>query len=66
MLIQQRAVHPLHEAVRLGPSDAGGAVLDLLKLEEQFLRMGIGPSTELPPVIREDRCNANAVFLEER
>lgn len=39
VLVQQRPVQPLDEAVALRPADLGRPVIDLLELQEQLVRM---------------------------
>lgn len=50
VLVEQSAVEALDDAVRLRPLHPGRAVLDLLQLEEQFVRVLVGPSAELAAV----------------
>jgi len=60
-----RSTKPLDcEAVGLRPADLGGAVLDLLELEEQLAGVAIGPAVELAPVAREHGVDPSALSLE--
>ncbi len=47
MLIEQGPVQALDEAVGLGSTDLGGAVLDVLELEEQLIGMTVRAAAEL-------------------
>ena len=53
MLAEQRAVQPLDEAVGLGSLDAHGAVRDAFELEEQLVRMPVGPAAERAAAVGE-------------
>ena len=64
VLVEQRSVQPLDEAVGLGPSDLSGAVLDLLELEEQLKGMTVGPSAIFPPVVAEHGGHTRFVCLK--
>src|SRR5262249_3630177 len=44
VLVEQRAVQPLDDTVRLRALDPGGAVLDVLELQKQLVRMLVGPA----------------------
>lgn len=44
VLVEQGPVQAFDEAVGLRPSDLGGAMLDVLELQEQFVGMAIGSS----------------------
>jgi hypothetical protein len=39
VLVEERAVQPLDDAIGLWPLDPGGAVLDLFELQEQLVRI---------------------------
>ena len=47
-----------------GRRDLGGAVLDLLKLEEQLKGMTVGPSAIFPPVVAEHGGHTRFVCLK--
>ena len=66
VLVEQRPVQALHEAVRLRTPLAGGAVFDLFELKEQFVGMPIRPATVFPSVFAEHGADPGAVFLEGR
>ena len=51
VLVEQGPVQALYEAVGLRPPHLGRAVLDLLELQEQLIRVAIGPATELAAVM---------------
>lgn len=61
VLVEQGSVQALDKAVGLRALDLCGAVLDLLELEEQLIRVPVGPAAELPAVIGEHRGDARAV-----
>ena len=46
-----------------GSFDAGGAVLDLLQLQEQFVGMLVGPAAELAAIIGQHRFDPGGVYL---
>ncbi len=50
VLVEKPAVQALDEAVGLGPLDLGGAVFDVLGLEEEPVGVAVGPAAELPAV----------------
>ena len=54
----------LDEAVGLGSADLGGAVLDLVQLEEQLLAMAVGATAELTPVVAQYGRDPCLVRLE--
>ena len=64
VLVEQRAVEPLHDTVRLGPVDLGGAMLNVLELQEQLVGVAVGSAAELPSVVREHHLDAPASGLE--
>ncbi len=66
VLIEQGKVQALDEAIALRALDQGGAVLDLLELEEELVGVANGPTAELPPVVGEHRSDAGLVLLEGR
>ena len=66
VLFEERPVEPLDEAVRLGPADLRGAVLDLLELEEELVGVLVGPAAVLAAVVAQDRPDLYAMLLEER
>ena len=53
VLVEQGSVQALDEAVGLGPADPGGAVFDLLDLEEQLKGMTLGPAAVFPAIVAE-------------
>ncbi len=65
VLIQQCAVQPLDEPIALWPPNLGGAMLDLLELKEQFIRMFVLTSAEFPAIVAEHRADLGIVSLEE-
>lgn len=65
MLIQQCAVQPLDEPIALWPPNLGSAVLNLLELKEQFIRMLVLTSAEFPAIVAEHRADLGVVSLEE-
>jgi len=64
VLIKQRTVQALDDAVGLRALDAGGAVLDLLELQEQLVRMLIGPAAELAAIVRQHGVDLGVALLE--
>ena len=50
-LVEQGAVQALDKAVGLRALDPGGAVLDLLELEKEFVGMAVFAAAELAPVV---------------
>ena len=62
----------LDVAVRLRPADRGGAVFDLLELQEELIGVLVRPTAVLASVegrirwIAQDRLDLQAVVLEER
>ena len=53
MLVEEGSVQALDEAVGLGSTDLGGAVLDVLGLEEQLVGKMVGAASELASVIAQ-------------
>ena len=66
VLVQERAVQSLDEAVALRPANLGGPVLDLFELQEQHVWVLIGPPAVLTAVVRQDGRDRGAVLVEER
>lgn len=64
VLVKQRAMQAFDDAVRLRALDPGGAVLDLLQLEEQLVGVLVGSSAELATVVGEHRIDLGALRLE--
>lgn len=64
VLVEQRAVQPLDEAVALRPTDACGAVSNAFELQEQFVGMLIRATAELAAVVGQDGVDRRRVFLE--
>ena len=50
VLVEERTVEALDDAVGLRPLHTGRAVLDVLKLQEQLVGMLVRPSAELASV----------------
>src|SRR5437588_12156994 len=50
-LVEQRAIHPLDEAVGPRRVHARRAVLDAFHAEQELVRMRLGSTTELPAVV---------------
>jgi hypothetical protein len=48
VLVEEGAMEALDDAVRLRALDAGLAVLDALKLQEQLVGMTVGPQNSRP------------------
>src|SRR5512146_1835442 len=65
MLIQQGSVQPFDKAVALWSPDLRGPVLDLFQLQEEFVRMVVGPTAKLPAIVREDGGDAGIMFFKE-
>jgi hypothetical protein len=59
-------VQALDKAVGLRAFDPGGAVLDVLELEEQLVGMLVRPAAELAAVVAEDRGDPGLVLFEGR
>jgi len=66
VLVEERAVQALDVAVGLRAAHLGGAVLDLLELQEQLVGMAVGPAAELAAVVREHGGDPGAQGLEGR
>lgn len=66
VFIQQRAMKPFNNAVRLGAGDLGPLVPDPLQSQEQLIGMPILAPTELPAVIAEHSVDRRAVVLKGR
>ena len=66
MLVQQGAVQSLDDAVGLRARDPSRAMLDLLELQEQLVRMLVGPPAELAAVVGQHAVDRGAVGLEGR
>ena len=64
VLIQERPVQLLDEAVGLGPPDPGRPVRDTLGLEEQLVRMAVFATAEFPPVVVQHRGDRGLVHIE--
>ena len=63
-LLQHRAVKPFHEAVRLRAPDLGPAVLDVVELQVDLIRMA-RHTAELRPVVGEHGLDLQPVGLVE-
>jgi hypothetical protein len=59
-------VEALDDAVGLWAPDPGGAVLDVLKLQEEFVRVVVRPPAELATVVTNDKFDPCLLFLEGR
>ena len=66
MLVEQRAVEAFKDAVGLRAPHAGGAMGNVLKLQEYFIRMLVGPAAELPPIVGEYGLDLYFVRLKGR
>ena len=64
VLVQERSVQPLDEAVRLGSAYLRRPAFDLLELEEQLKGMPIGPPAIFPAVIAEHGGDPRPLRLE--
>ena len=64
VLVQQGAVQSLDDAVGLRALDPSRAMLDLLELQEQLVRMLVGPPAELAAVVGQHGVDRGAVGLE--
>ena len=53
VFVEHGAVEALDDAVRLRSPDLGGVVFDLLKLQEQLVRMPVGPAAEFAAIVGE-------------
>src|SRR3990172_11160200 len=58
-LVEQRSVHPLHEAVGARGADLGGAMLDPFRCGEQFVRIHFWTTSELATVVGKDLSVGN-------
>ena len=65
MLLEKGAVEPLDEAIGLRPADPGGAVLDVLELQEELVGVAVRPAAVRAPVVAQDGPHLHAVLLEE-
>ena len=54
MFLEECAVEPLDEAVRLEPPDLRGSVLDVLQLQEELVGVFVRPAAVLAPVVAQD------------
>jgi hypothetical protein len=54
VLVEHRAVEALDDAVGLRSPDLGRPVLNLLKLQEEFVRVLVRQATELAPVVGQN------------
>lgn len=66
VLVQKGFVQPFDEAITLGPSDFGGSVLDLFKLQEQLIGMIVRPAAEFAAIVAQNCADPGVVLLEER
>lgn len=66
VFIQEGTVQAFDVAVGLRAANLGGAVLDLLELQEQLIGMFVGPAAELSSVVRQYRGDPGIVRLEGR
>jgi hypothetical protein len=66
VLVKHGAVEALDDAVGLRAADLGRAVLDLLKLKEELVRMQVGPAAEFPSIVAEHRLDPGVMGLEGR
>ena len=65
MVLKQGSVEPFHKPIALRPADLGGAVLDLLQLQEQLIGVSTRPAAELSAMIGEHGLNPGLMPLEE-
>ena len=63
VLVEQRAVQPLDDAVGLRPLHPGGAMVDVLELQEQLVGVLVGAAAELPVVVGQHRLDLGVVRL---
>ena len=66
VLVEQRAMEALDDAVGLRPLHAGLAVLDALELEEQLVGMVVHAASELAAVVGQHGVHFDAMRLEGR
>ena len=66
VLVEQRAVHALDEAVGARRADLRGPVLDVVERQQQLVRVVLGASGELAPVVAEYGFNCHAEGIVER
>ncbi len=64
-LLEERAVHPLDEAVGARHPHACGPMLDVLDTEERFVGMLLGAAAEFAAVVGEDGADEDAERLVE-
>jgi hypothetical protein len=64
MLVQQRAMQALDDAVGLGPFDPGSPVGDAFQLQEQLVGMLVWAAAEFAPVVGQHRLDHRIVLLE--
>ena len=63
--VEERSVHSLDEAVRPRRPDLGGAVLDIVHGQKQFVRMLLGATAEFPAIVGQDSLDwAAECFIE--
>ena len=66
MLVEQRSVAALDDAVGLRAVDPRGAVFDPLQLQEQLVGVLVGPAAELAAIVGEYSFDLGVVLLEGR
>lgn len=66
VLVKHGAVEALDDAVGLRAADLGRAVLDLLELEEELVRMLVWPFAEFPSIVRQHHLDPGIMGLEGR
>src|SRR5580765_7497102 len=64
VLVEEGAVEALDSAIGLWPLDPRGAVFDVFELQEEFVRMLVGPATELAAIVGEHDLDLCIMVLE--
>lgn len=65
VLVKKGPVQSLNKAVALRPPNLRGAMFDALQLQEELVRVLVGPAAELATVIAEDGGDPRFMLLEE-
>ena len=66
VFVEHSAGQPLDDTARRRAFDRGGAMLDLLELQEQLVGMPVAPAAEFAAVVGEHGLGLGGVRLEDR
>ena len=64
VFVEHGAVEALDDAIGLRAADLCRPVLDLLDLQEEFVRVLVGPAAEFPAIVRQHRLDPCVMGFE--